>query len=105
MSTYKAIVHYHLKKGMEEQGIKFLENELIKKAAEYGCHGIELWQNDRDPTNFIGTGLWNSLEEARKFQAMWQAKEKELMRYCSGAPTREFYKIRSTYKEKSKRVA
>ncbi len=105
MPSFRAIVHYKFKKGMEEQGIKFLENELVKKAQEYGCHGIELWQNGKDATNLVGIGSWNSLEEARTFQSHWDSKEHELMRYCQEKPHREFFKVCSVYAEKQRRVA
>ncbi|MBY0528823.1 MAG: hypothetical protein K2P51_01385 [Rhabdochlamydiaceae bacterium] len=105
MSSFRAIVHYKFKKGMEEQGMKFLENELIKKAQEYGCHGIEFWQNGKHSTDIIGIGCWNNIEEARKFQSHWDAKEKELMRYCEEKPHRQFYQVRSMFSEKSRKVA
>lgn len=105
MANYRAIVHYHFKKGMEEKGLKFLETELIKKAQEYGCHGIELWQSEKDHTKLVGIGHWNNIEEARKFQAHWDSKERELMQYCINRPEREFYKIKSTYAEKARKAA
>lgn len=105
MSNYRAIVHYHFKKGMEEKGIKFLERELLSKAQEFGCHGLELWQDERDPTFLVGIGAWNSIDDARRFQSHWDEKEKELIEFCESAPKREFLKIRSTYAEKEKRVA
>lgn len=105
MANYRAIIHYHFKKGMEDKGIKFLENELIKKAQEYGCHGIELWQNEKNPSTLVGIGHWNSLQEARNFQAHWDSKEREFMHYCTTKPEREFYKIKSTYSEKVRKAA
>lgn len=105
MANYRALVHYHFKKGMEEKGIKFLENELLKKAQEYGCHNIELLQNGHDSSYLIGVGLWHSLEEARKFQAVWDSKEKELIQFCTNRPKREFFKVRSVFTEKSKKAA
>ncbi len=50
MSGYRAIVHYHFKKGMEEQGIRFLENELLRKAHQLGVHDIEILFNELEPT-------------------------------------------------------
>ncbi len=105
MSNYRAVVHYTFKKGMEEEGLKFLENELVKKGAQYGCHGIELLQNGKDSTTVIGIGYWNDIEEARKFQSAWDKKEKELAKYCTSAPKREFYKIRCNYMEKARKIA
>lgn len=105
MTQYRAIVHYHLKKGMEEQAFRFLESELMKKAAEWGCHHIEILQNDQDPTSFIGIALWHSIEDARKFQAHWEKKEKEFQRFCTSEPRREFCKIRSNFQEKMRKAA
>ena len=102
---YRAVVHYHFKNGMEEEGVRFLERELIKKAKEYGCHDIELWQNDRDPAVFTGVALWNDIQDARRFQSLWEKKEKEFLRYCTGTPHREFYRVRATFLEKSKKAA
>lgn len=102
---YRAIVHYHLKKGMEGKALKFLENELLKKAKELGCHDIELLQDDKDPLHFIGTGLWNSLNEAKKFQSIWDQKEKEFNEFCTSKPQREFFKIRNHFKEKLRKIA
>lgn len=105
MGNYRAIVHYHFKKGMEEQGMKFIENELIKKAQGFGCHYVELLQNEKDPTLVVGIATWNDIEDARKFQSLWKTKEKELMRFCSNKPQREFFKIRNNFQEKTRRVA
>ncbi len=102
MSHYQAVVHYHFKKGMEEEGLKFLEKELIKHAREYGCHDIEICQSEREPSELLGLAIWNSVEEARNFQSHWASKEKELLRICANPPTREIFKIRSTYIEKGK---
>jgi len=105
MEGYRAIVHYYFKKGMEESGLKFIENELVKKAKSMGCHGVELWQNEKDHSQFVGIGYWNSIEEARLFQSHWESKEKELLKFCIKAPHHEFFKVRTTYSEKSKRAA
>ncbi len=105
MQKYRAYVHYHFKKGMEESGIKFLETELIKHAAEMGCHNIELWLDEKDHTRLVGTGDWNSLDEARKFQSTWDKKEKELSKFLTNKPEREFYKLRNSYSEKAKKAA
>lgn len=105
MTHYQVIVHYHFKEGKAEEGIKFLETELLKKAQEYGCHDIELCQNERDPTELRGLTTWNSVDEARQFQSHWEAKEKELLRYCTNVPKREVFKIRSSYQEKLRKSA
>jgi hypothetical protein len=105
MNNYCAIVHYHLKKGMENQAIKFFEKELIKKATEYGCHSIELLISEKDPSNLIGIAFWDSLEDARRFQSIWESKENELIGLCTSSPKREFLKVRATYTEKGRKVA
>lgn len=93
MHIYRAIVHYYFKKGMEKEGMKYLENELLKAAKAAGAHDIEVWYNEKEPTHVVGMGLWNNLDEARKFQSLWGAKEKELMKYCEKAPHHEIYKV------------
>jgi len=105
MGNYRAIVHYSFKKGMEAQGLKFLEEELVKKAQNYGCHFIELWQNERDPSIVVGVAIWNDLEDARRFQSKWQEKEQELMQFCTESPKREFFVLKTTYVEKGKKAA
>ena len=105
MARYRAIVHYNFKKGHEEQGLKFLENELLKKAQQMGCHYIEFLRDERDPTHVVGIGVWGSLEEARQFQSIWDGKEKELARHCMNSPKREFYKLMHVYNEKTKKAA
>lgn len=105
MQNYRAVVHYHFKKGMEEQGLKFLVNELVNKAPQYGCHHIELLQDHKDHCNLIGIATWNDIEDARRFQLMWTKKEKEMLHFCTNPPKREFCKLRSTFMEKAKRVA
>jgi quinol monooxygenase YgiN len=105
MSKYRAVVHYRFKDGMEEKGIHFLENELLKKADTYGCHSIELLRSEDDHTSLLGIAVWNDIEDARRFQAKWATKEHELLHYCSAAPKREFFKIVGTFTEKQKRAA
>ena len=102
---YRAVVNYEFKKGMEEEGMKFLENELIKKADQYGCHGLELLCSEKNACHVIGIGTWKNIEEAKKFQSKWGAKEKELLRFCVNTPSHEFFNIRSTYTEKSRKAA
>ena len=105
-ANYRVIVHYHFKKGMEEQGIKFLENELFKKGQEFGCHHIELWQNERDKCIVEGVAIWNDLEDAKRFQSRWELKEKEMVnKFCIQTPTREFCKLRTSYSEKMRKAA
>ena len=104
MSRYRAIIHYHFKKGMEEKGMKFFQKEIVEKAQELGCQGAELWQSERDRAYAVGIGAWNSIEDARRFQALWDQKEKEILRYCVGAPKQEFFKT-STVAEPHKRAA
>lgn len=105
-NNYRVIVHYQFKQGMEEQGIRFLERELVHKGRELGCHYIELWQNEKDPTHVEGIAVWKNIEDARRFQAKWEKKEKELVaHYCVKNPRREFCKIRSTYSEAMKKAA
>ena len=105
MGNYRALVHYTFKKGMEAQGLKFLETELIKKAQEYGCHFVELWQNEKHPTNVVGVATWNNLEDARRFQSLWQEKEHEMMKFSDGEPKREFFQLKSNFAEKTKKAA
>jgi hypothetical protein len=105
MGNYRAMVHYSFKKGMETEGLEFLENELVKKAKSYGCHFIELWQNEKDPHSVVGVAIWNNLEDARRFQHLWQEKEEELMKFSSESPQREFFVLYSTYTEKAKKAA
>jgi hypothetical protein len=90
---------------MEEQGIAFLEKELVRGASRYGIHRVELLQDSLDPSFFIGIAEWDSLEEARSFQARFIEKEKELMKYCSSTPTRHFCKVRGHLIEKWKKAA
>ncbi len=105
-SNYRVLVHYQFKEGMEEQAIRFLEKELIAKGREYGCHYIELWQNERDPTILEGVAAWNDLQDAQRFQAQWEKKEEQFIhQFCAERPTREFCKLRSIYMEKAKKAA
>jgi quinol monooxygenase YgiN len=105
MFKYRALVHYNFKEGDEQKGIKFLENELLKKAKESGCHDFELWHDEHNPQHVIGIGLWNTIEDARKFQSLWSMKERELAHYCREMPHHEIYKIRSSFESKLKKVA
>lgn len=105
MGNYRALVHYTFKEGSEDQGLKFLEAELIKKAQDYGCHFIELWKNERHPTIVIGVATWESEEDARRFQSKWQQKEKEMMKFSAEEPKREFFILKSTFAERGKKAA
>ena len=103
MGNYKAIVHYHFKEGMEDKGIEFLESELLKKADSLGCHHIELLHSENNPCYLLGIASWNDIQDARRFQAKWAIKERELLRYCTGSPKREFFKIASEFNEKQRK--
>lgn len=105
MQEYRAIVHYYFKKGMEREGIKFLETEMCKKAKELGCHDIEMMQNELDPTHWVGTGIWKDVATAKKFQAYWNSIESHLMKFSSRKPERSFWKIEQRFMEKLKKAA
>ncbi len=105
MSIYRGIVHYHFKKGWEEKGIKFLEVELFKAAHEFGNHHFDICFDEKNPGHVIGTSWWNSFEDAHRFQQIWHRKEQEILENCEGAPQREFFKLRKSLFEKTKKVA
>ena len=105
MPNYRAIVNYQFKSGMENKGMTFLQNELVKKAQSMGCHNIELCQSETDHCHVVGIATWNSIDEARDFQAVWQTKEHELAKLCAVAPKREFFIIAATFAEKARRAA
>lgn len=105
MSQYRSIVYYHFKKGMEEQGMKYFEKEFLNKAEEYGCHGIEMWRNEADHSYVVGIGAWNSMDDVRRFQDVWDVKEKELLRFCTKTPKRELFKTNSRMEERSRKAA
>jgi hypothetical protein len=105
MSKYRAIVQYRFKEGMEEKGLRFLENELVKKAESYGCHEIEILHSEDDPTYVVGIALWNDIQDARRFQAKWATKEHEMGDLLTTAPHRGFFKITTTFTEKQRKVA
>ena len=105
MSKYRAVVHYRFKEGMEERGIRYLENELIQKADTYGSHNIEILHSEEDPTYVLGIAMWNDIQDARRFQAKWATKEHELAKYCTDSPRREFFKVVLNFAEKQKKAA
>lgn len=105
MSKYRAIVQYRFKEGMEEKGLRFLENELVKKGDSFGCHGIEILHSEDDPTYVVGIALWNDIQDARRFQAKWATKEHEMGHFLATAPHRAFFKIATTFTEKQRKVA
>jgi len=105
MSKYRAVVNYRFKSGMEHQAMKFLENELMRKGDSYGCHNIEILQSELDPTHVLGVALWNDIQDARRFQARWAAKERELVKMCTETPKREFFKIATSFTEHLKKAA
>jgi hypothetical protein len=102
---YRGIVHYHFKKGCEENGIKSLEVELFKAAHEFGNHNFDICFDEKDPCHVIGMAWWNCFEDAHQFQQMWQRKEREILEHCVGEPKREFFKLRKSLFEKKKKVA
>jgi hypothetical protein len=93
LGNYRAIVHYRFKPGMEQKAIEFIKNELFKQAEKDGCKDIEILADERHEGHWVGTGVWNSIDEARNFQSHWNVKEKELQKYCTEAPKREIYRI------------
>jgi hypothetical protein len=105
MHQYRVIVHYHFKNGMEKEAIRFLEEELLKIAKECKCHDIEVWYNEKNPMHTIGMALWDNLEDARKFQAKWEFKEKELMKYCSAPFHKEIFKVSSDFAKRFGKAA
>jgi Antibiotic biosynthesis monooxygenase. len=104
-ASYRAIVHFHFKKGLEEEGIILLQKELIEKASQLGCHSIELLQDEMNPTYIVGIAEWASIEEARTFQQRWSKKEEQIIRMCTNAPQREFYRVRTTSTERGRKAA
>lgn len=105
MSHYRAIIHYHFKKGLEERGMRLCQKELVNKAQELGCHSIELWRNERDPAYVIGIAAWVSIEDVRRCQALWDMKEQEILRYCTHSPKRDFFQVAAIDVDRSMRVA
>lgn len=105
MHMYRAIVHYHFKKGQEKEGMRFLEDELAKAAKAAGSGELEVWYSERESEHVIGMGIWNSLDDARRFQSTWESKEKELMKFCTEKPHREVYRVCDSFAKKYGKAA
>jgi quinol monooxygenase YgiN len=105
MSECRVVAHYHFKKGMEREGLKFIENEVLKKAKERGCHDIEIWQNEKNPLHFVAVGIWSSAQKAQEFQSEYTHVEKMLMKFLTEMPKRDFYRVEQRWAEREKRAA
>lgn len=105
MSSYRVIVHYHVKPGMEGKLKSFLENNILKPAQDLGCLDPEYMHDENDPSHFIGTGIWDSMEKCQNFHMKWEGLKEELLQYCAEEPYREIYCIDNRYPNKSKRAA
>lgn len=105
MTHYKAVVHYHFKKGKENQGRKFVEDELLKAASHCGCHNIEFCQDEKDSCHFVGMGTWDNMNDWKKFHKVWKVNEARLMELCEHHPHRDVYKIETSTKRKGRKAA
>lgn len=105
MHQYRVIVHYRFSKEKEKEGIDFLEEELLKTAKECNCQDVEVWYNEKEPLHTVAMALWDNLEDARKFQAKWESREKELKKYCSEAIYREVFKVCTNFAKKLGKAA
>lgn len=105
MAKYKALVHYHFKKGQEEKAFKLLQNELNKLPSIQGCSGMELLHNEKDPSRAVGITIWESIDDARDFQTLWNETEKEITLFCDERPHHQFFKITTVQLGKGKKAA
>jgi len=105
MSQFRAIVHYHFKKGHEEEGIKYLEEHLTKEISRHGGHHIEIFRDESQHGNVIGIAEWNNVDEAKKFQKYFSAIENEMSRFLSDKPSHHFYKLHWQHMPKIKKAA
>ncbi len=105
MSCYKAVVHYHFKKGKEKEGKKFIENELLHAAEECGCHNIEFCQDEKDSCHFVGMGTWDDMKSWKKFHEHWKANEHKLQELCEHHPHRDMYIVQSCHMKKKNKAA
>ena len=91
--AFRAMTHYYLKEGKVKEGIEFIEKEIVAKAAEMGCHDLNLIQQQNMLNHVIGEGIWETLEEAKKFTPELEEKLEQLSSFCQTPPKREMYKI------------
>lgn len=103
--AYRAIATYYFKKGLEDQGMKFIEAELFAHARAWGCQDIEWMQDEKDPSHWISTGVWSNLNDAIKFQNLINSQAPNLSKYCTVTPKREIYKIKHVAFERGRKVA
>jgi len=83
MTKQRIIVHYYFKKDLEKQGKEYLEKNFFTKAIQAGCQDVGLLQDSENPYHYIATGVWNNVEDAKKFQPIWEEKRQELSNLCS----------------------
>ncbi len=107
MDKFQVVFSLHFKKGMEHQGMQFVENKYAKKAIESGLQEFRAWQDINDPSHYIFTGHWNNKELLHKYQsqANWEAAQRELTQYCSQPPKKAIYKILDKAQGQQRRAA
>ena len=93
MSKYRIINHFKLKKNIEAEAIKSLEN-WIKELDENMDSKLEVLVNERNHSSITVITSWDSLDDAKKFHQKYADRSKDrIQRYCEEAPTKKVMKV------------
>jgi len=105
MPKFRVIIHCDLKRGMEDEVMDLVRQQFIKKATDLGCHDIEFLISDENPSHIIVSGIWDNIEDAKKFQPYWRENQADLLRLCTTTPKRELFEVKPAQSPRMKKAA
>lgn len=105
MTGYRAITHFKLKRGKEDEAMRFLEEDLVKASLRFGSHDSELLYSDISPNIVVGIGLYDNINSAMQLKNFIEKNKAQILELFDEMPKREILRIKSTSTNRSRNVA
>ena len=100
-NSYRTIIHYHAKEGMEKKLISLNEKQLMNPSKSGVLYQKELWQDQSDPSHLIFSAVFKSEKEAKDFQPNLKEIKSQVMQFCNEDVHDDLQQIVQTYPSQS----
>lgn len=102
MAAYRAITHFKVRKGREQEGLQFVK-DLVVSAKANGALETELLVSKTTPNSLVKTGVWEDMDAANDHMIYMESQKTRIFELFDETPKREMLKITARATRKKRR--
>lgn len=92
MNKHYMMMEFQFNKGMESDGMKFMNTEMKPMINKMGGLEIKVFQDEMNPMIHMMMIHWNNMAKMKQFKMEWMKMEHKFKKHCSHMGEMEMYK-------------